>query len=83
MSIVCKHRQHGLPPPSSMASPALQLLQHVQKPQQKGDTTKVKPKVVCAEVSLREKRFQISTEVKKCQGHWFLIYSGEKITLSL
>lgn len=28
-----KHRHHGLPPPSSTASPALQLLQHLQEPQ--------------------------------------------------
>lgn len=83
MSIVCKHRHHGLPPPSSMALPALQLLQHLQKPQQKGDTTKVKPKVVCGEVSSREKSFQISTEVRKCQRWWFLTCSGKKRTLTL
>lgn len=78
MSIVCKHRHHGLPPPRSMALPALQLLQHLQKPQQKGGTTKVKPKVDCGEVSFREKNFQISTEVKKCQEWWFLTCSGKK-----
>lgn len=53
MSIVCKDKHHGLPPPSSVALLALQLLQHLQKPQQKGNTTKDKPKVVCGEVSFR------------------------------
>lgn len=37
---VCEHRHHSLPPPSSTAPPALQLLWCLQELQQKRDTTK-------------------------------------------
>lgn len=71
MSGVCEHRHPRLPPPSFTAPPALQLMCCLQEPQQKGNSTKFKPKVVCGEVFFRDKSFQPLQRVKHVRSDSF------------